>query len=363
MCRACWQKCIELGDLSLDEINELPDAAFAVLEPDYVNGVTRDKNARHLPHHDMGVKTAWDSGDHLNRDYLKAMLELAESIEPVTSSISKEELVSRATAHLKNHLSDIELQKDSDKPDEKQDNARKSLSMSFSKETIELADSKGLILHSSGSMSADFSGRIVSVDKSKFDIKTIGARFQVDDEGDEAVPINLKDIIPGPNDYLYARYRALSKALIPYRFIDFSKGNVLKRSTKMLRGRTIYPNHLHQVEAWLGTVINTEFDESTEPAGIDAEVKIYAYKNLDITQGLLVDPPAINSVSVNVQFQWEKSHDLDDYEFFSLLGTEVEGEVVRAIVTLIEDYGEISLVWAGADPTAKRKSKIKIGSN
>jgi len=37
-------------------INDLPDAAFAYIEPDYKSGKSEDKSLRHLPHHDKSVK-------------------------------------------------------------------------------------------------------------------------------------------------------------------------------------------------------------------------------------------------------------------------------------------------------------------
>jgi hypothetical protein len=110
------------------------------------------------------------------------------------------------------------------------------------------------------------------------------------------------------------------------------------------------------VAAWLGRVEEAVFDESKEPHGINADLAIYAFKDIGITQGLLAEPPIIRYCSVNLLFAWEKSHELPGDEFFSMLGVEVEGEIVRAIVTKIYSYGELSLVWKGSDPNAVRLS-------
>lgn len=83
-------------------INSLPDAAFAVIEPAYKSGATQDKRARHLPHHNASV-TDPDDDDSVDLPHLRNALARANQIEPVTDSISAEELRRQALRHLQAH--------------------------------------------------------------------------------------------------------------------------------------------------------------------------------------------------------------------------------------------------------------------
>jgi len=83
-------------------INSLPDAAFAVIEPAYLRGETKDKRCRHLPHHKPNVK---DPDENLTVDlpHLRNALARCSQIKPVTKSISAEELREKARKHLERH--------------------------------------------------------------------------------------------------------------------------------------------------------------------------------------------------------------------------------------------------------------------
>jgi len=83
-------------------INNLPDAAFAVIEPAYKRGETEDKRARHLPHHGPSVKDPDENGS-VDIPHLRVALARANQIEPITDSINVEELRSKARAHLMRH--------------------------------------------------------------------------------------------------------------------------------------------------------------------------------------------------------------------------------------------------------------------
>src|SRR5690606_29131701 len=92
--------------------------------------------------------------------------------------------------------------------------------------------------------------------------------------------------------------------------------------------------------------------------GINATYKIDALMNPRIARGLLMKPPAIHSTSMTVLFKFEYSHpDIateNRWRFFDLLGEEVDGEIVRLVVTEILEYWEASLVFQGADRLAKQ---------
>lgn len=83
-------------------INSLPDAAFAVIEPAYKAGTVQDKNCRHLPHHTSGVTNPNDDNT-VDLPHLRNALARATQIQPVTDSITAEELRAKALAHLQAH--------------------------------------------------------------------------------------------------------------------------------------------------------------------------------------------------------------------------------------------------------------------
>jgi len=83
-------------------INDLPNAAFAAIEPAYTSGKTDDKNARHLPHHNKSVKKATEDSSVDLAHYRNARAR-ANQIKPVTGSISAKALQSKAQRHLEGH--------------------------------------------------------------------------------------------------------------------------------------------------------------------------------------------------------------------------------------------------------------------
>ena len=83
-------------------INSLPDAAFAVIEPAYLRGETKDKRCRHLPHHGPKVKDSDENGS-VDLPHLRNALARCDQIKPVTDSISAEELREEARRHLERH--------------------------------------------------------------------------------------------------------------------------------------------------------------------------------------------------------------------------------------------------------------------
>jgi len=173
------------------------------------------------------------------------------------------------------------------------------------------------------------------------------ARF--DDTDD---PLYDGDSLTEDDTYLYVSFRALSATQFPWRgmMLDFSKEGVLKKGYRLLKGQTVYSNHDTRVENWLGVVAQSKYDESVIP-GINARLKLTKEFNQKVIAG--IKEGAIHSASCDVVFQYEKSHpNLDD--FWYLQGEEVDGQVVRVIATNIISFGELSLVWQGADSLAKR---------
>lgn len=365
MCQVCWDIIVRLAKWDTRYINNLPDAAFAYIEPAYKRGDTKNKNARHLPHHSDGVKNGRDSKDHIDLPHLRNALARVDQIKPVTDSVTKDRLVSQAKAHLEKHAKDLKIGGRGEK-------SANNILEKFNRHVnvtpgqppppilapsiLSLAEplaAKGLEVLNDGCLRTKLEGRLLSFDTAN--ISNQGFKVRLAER--ENQPAGIVDVQPKPEDFITIDYRALSKVIIPHRFLDFTDGNVLKKSAKMLAGVTFYPDHNARVENWLGSVEDSWWDEKSEPNGIDARVRLDALANPRITRGVLGG--ALTRVSTTLWFQWKKSHELDDYEFIKLLGSELDGQMVRFIVKQIDGYGEMSLVWYGADPHAKEKSKVK----
>lgn len=159
--------------------------------------------------------------------------------------------------------------------------------------------------------------------------------------------------------FVYATYRALSATIVNKSSmpIDFTTPGVLKRATRHLRGQPFLKDHDLSIDKQIGSVTDTIWDDgdSNIPGGINALVRINALAPQSSNIIPLVEAGDADSVSVGVWYEWEPSHpDMDDYDFFWALGDEVDGELVRAIVTKVLEISELSLVWDGADPYAER---------
>ncbi len=198
----------------------------------------------------------------------------------------------------------------------------------------------------------------VKVDHSKFGLFNVTApnmnTYYPDvDEG---------DINPGEEDFIYPVFRLLSEVVVNKMFspIDFRRNDVLKNSMHLLIGQTVYTEHEDIIGNHVGVVQDVFWQDAYTangvkvPAGINGVIKIDAKANPKIARGILQDPPAIHSVSVSVLYQWDKSHDMPDDEFYGKLGTfDDKGNLVRKIVSDIVLYSETSLVPHGADPFAQ----------
>jgi|GEM_PF-2057669 len=151
-------------------------------------------------------------------------------------------------------------------------------------------------------------------------------------------------------EFLVKPWRLLSKACTPYRFFDFSQGEVLKNAVALFADKTLYTNHTPDVNNWKGFVKAPWWDEDNTPPGINGLMVIDRTIDSRLARG--VEIGALRSASVTVWFEFKRSHP-DLRNFYDYLGTEVDGEVVRFIVTKITNCGEVSIVWEGEDPFAK----------
>lgn len=157
-------------------------------------------------------------------------------------------------------------------------------------------------------------------------------------------------------DFVDVTYRALSAAMMGDRALDFSNEGVLRRSAALLEGQTVFKDHNTRVDNWVGLVAKTFWDNKTKglPPGINAVLRLDTVKDPMTVRGVLQG--ALHSASVTVSFEWSPSHPklMEEHNFWNNLGVEVDGEVVRIVVTKILKYWEISLVWQGADEYAKQ---------
>lgn len=180
-------------------------------------------------------------------------------------------------------------------------------------------------------------------------------------------PETVADLIPKEADYIWPVFRAISKAYLGAGgyYLDFSRADVLESSLPLFLDRPrggsrkkalkLQRNHSFDVEDTLGYIDQAEWDTSPRfPApGINVVAGLDWKIAPQEARGLLSKPPLIDSVSISVAFDWEPSHpDLPWWQFFDLLGHELDGEVVRIIVTEILELYHIGLVWQGGDENA-----------
>lgn len=167
-------------------------------------------------------------------------------------------------------------------------------------------------------------------------------------------PINLAALENNgglnPEEFFATMARLLSKAITPYRKFDFTKGDVLKSAVGIFEGLTLYANHNPNVNDWKGLVQDCVWDDKNNPPGINAMVVVDKTIDPKLARGLEIK--ALRSLSVTIWFEYMKSHP-DLANFYDRLGEEIDGEIVRFIVTRITNAGEVSVVWEGEDPYAK----------
>ncbi|MFQ3857145.1 hypothetical protein ACLK29_00820 [Leptospira kirschneri] len=161
---------------------------------------------------------------------------------------------------------------------------------------------------------------------------------------------------PSQTDLPYVEFdfRMLSKAFIECYALDFSKDNVLKNATSLFIPK-IYKDHETFVENSIGAALNPTWDDTKDNEGVNGRFRIFKKFGSSIIERLETDPPLLDSCSVGIQFTFVKSHPQLD-NFYWHLGEEIDGSIVRLVVTKILAVPEVSIVYAGADPNAKRLS-------
>jgi len=186
--------------------------------------------------------------------------------------------------------------------------------------------------------------------------------------------VTAEDLNPKDEELIYPVFRLLSSVTVnknSYSPTFFPK-DVLKNSMSMLLGQTVYVDHEMATGNALGVVVEVEWQEAYKtpdgtkvPAGINGKMKIDGKSNPRLARLINMEPPAIHSNSVTIQFSWEQSHkNMEPREFYEKMGTyDKDGNLIQKVATEVKMYYETSLVPHGADPFAKLiKSDGKINN-
>ncbi len=168
-----------------------------------------------------------------------------------------------------------------------------------------------------------------------------GVQFETGEDGDAA--LNAEEFLVRP-------FRILSSIVTPGRFFDFTKDSVLKTAVPLFEKLTIYANHNADVNQWKGYTQAPVWDGKNTPNGINAAMVLDRTMDANLARG--VEIGALKSASVTIWFEYEKSHP-DLRYYWDHVGTEVDGQIVRFVVTKITRAAEVSIVWEGEDPFAK----------
>ncbi|MFQ5631209.1 MAG: hypothetical protein ACE5I1_20750, partial [bacterium] len=220
--------------------------------------------------------------------------------------------------------------------------------------------------------------------KARFDLRMDFKRIGDPQKADEKFLASLqhsdfRDFAPKAEDYIMQEFRAISKAYLGEsgQFLDFTQDDVLQRSLPLMipielgGQRRVYlyfhRNHSRKIEDRIGHITTAKWTQAgaqfSNP-GININVAIDTKLAPNETRMLLATPPYAESVSISFNGQFERSHpDMDFWTFFDMLGHEVDGEFVRVIVTEIEEYDHIGLVYEGGDEEADKVQNSKFFLN
>lgn len=172
-------------------------------------------------------------------------------------------------------------------------------------------------------------------------------------------------IAPKPEDFIPFPFRLLSATVVApftWRATEFTE-NVLKKSVKLITDKPVFTEHYTGVDNVIGTVKSPKWvNASTEngeniPGGMDGVLLLDSKICPTICRNLMSG--SLFSNSVTVVFDWKPSHEFEDpYEFRKNIGKPgSDGKMVRRVATEIHAYRESSIVYLGADPYAKLRSK------
>jgi hypothetical protein len=165
--------------------------------------------------------------------------------------------------------------------------------------------------------------------------------------------------IPGlitPDGFVEKTFRVISRAVffldvdmtIP---VDYTKEGVLTQGLQIFPEKlSIFQDHIPSVKYLCGHATNHQYITDTNPEGIDSLFRIDNKTNPDLARH--VQTGTANSSSLTLLVAFSRSHDMKEKDFYESLGKVVDGSLVRFVAERLKRIYEVSLVWAGADPTA-----------
>ncbi|MEE9466382.1 MAG: hypothetical protein V3W14_12515 [Candidatus Neomarinimicrobiota bacterium] len=187
---------------------------------------------------------------------------------------------------------------------------------------------------------------------------------------------SLEDLKPRDGDLVAFPFRLLSAAYLGSGgyHLDFSRPGMLENALPLFLEPeapgsrrdgplVVVRDHSENIDDRLGLATGMQFsaadpDRGLADPGIDADLLINWKLAGDVVRRLLHKPPLVEACSVSLAFNWEKSHpQLEDWQFWMRLGEEIDGTPVRVVVTEIISVEHVGLVYAGADPAARRQGK------
>ena len=191
---------------------------------------------------------------------------------------------------------------------------------------------------------------------------------------------SLEDLQPREGDLVAFPFRLLSAAYLGSGgyHLDFSQPSMLEAAlplflepeaegSRRTGALVVVRDHSENIGDRLGLTSNVRFSDAAPEQGlphpgIDADLMINWKLAGDVVRLLLHQPPLVEACSISLAFNWEKSHpQLEDWQFWMRLGEEIDGSPVRVVVSEIIAVEHIGLVYAGADPTARRRYQADDG--
>lgn len=132
---------------------------------------------------------------------------------------------------------------------------------------------------------------------------------------------------------------------------------VLLEAIPLFANAVLKFDHHHSAKEAIGNVVDPFFSQKigSVPSGIDGLIRIKRVQShLDLIQLLSDTPSPYQAISAGLQVEWEPSHTFEDeWQFWNLIGEQINGEYVCIVVTKIVAVNEVSIVDVAADPNAK----------
>lgn len=166
--------------------------------------------------------------------------------------------------------------------------------------------------------------------------------------------------VTGSKDsFVSKEYRMLSQTWVNHIYnFGFEDGKALRaaHAAGMFNDKKFYKDHNMSVDAVVGVVGLSTYDESSDYPAPGVNNTVFVDQRLDAPFALRFQTELVDSVSVGINFKKLPTHAFEDqWDFWLLLGQEVDGERVGFNVTEIINIVELSSVYDGADPFAKVK--------